>query len=244
MRRTLLLPLLVLSGCGSASDAELPAPADPAPSPPLTAEPAGRVVAGAPDIAGREHAARVAGQVIRSDRARGVLVVDDRAVRVPGLLAPDGVVAAGKGRVAVVDARRRRLALVDVRTLRVAGTAPAGVGPTHVVWDGRRRLYVADTAGDGFLVLERRGDGLKAVRYVHLPGSPYAMAIDSTTAYRVWVGLTARNELVGLPAHGRPRVVERLPSVRGPRAISADPATGRVTVLGATAAQVVDDPTA
>jgi DNA-binding beta-propeller fold protein YncE len=243
VRFALPLAALALAGCGSTPAAELPPPADPAPSPPLRAAPAGRVLPGAPDLAGAEREARAAGRRVRSDRDRGVLVVDGRPVRVPGLLAPDGVSEAGDGRVAVVDAKQRRLALLDARTLRVLDTAPAGVGPTRVVWDGDRRFYVADTAGDGFLVFERRGDReLEPVRYVHLPGSPWAMAIDPRTSYRVWVALTARNELVGLPAHGRPRVVERLPTVRGPQAVSADPATGRVTVLGATATQVVDDP--
>jgi hypothetical protein len=143
----------------------------------------------------------------------------------------------------VVDARTRRVVLLDARSLEEVADAPAGVGPTDVVAGGRF-VYVADTAGEALLVFELRDGGIAPIRYVWLPAAPGAMAIDRETAYRVWVALPARNEVIGLPAHGRPRPIERFAAVEGARRLEADPATGRVTVFGAVAVQEVEDPTA
>lgn len=240
-----LLPLLViaLAGCGSAAPGDLPAPAEFAASPPPSEPAAGRPVpaADARDAVSAGDAATVRGRTVRSDREAGVLRVGGRAVRVPGLLAPDGLAATATGDLLVVDARRRRLVLLDGRTLSVLDAAPAGVGPTRVV-SGGRFAYVADTAGESLLVFALREGAVDPIRYVHLPGSPGPLAIDRARAYRVWVALPGRNEVVGLPAHGRPHLVDRLPTVPGVRALGADEATGRVTVLGSGGAVAFDPP--
>jgi DNA-binding beta-propeller fold protein YncE len=68
---------------------------------------------------------------------------------------------------------------------------------------------------------------------VYLPGGPYGIAFDRPRG-RLWVTLPGRNELVGLPAHGRPHVVARHATVRQPDSVAVDAATGQVVVTGRT----------
>ena len=75
---------------------------------------------------------------------------------------------------------------------------------------------------------------LKLVRRVWLPGSPYGIALDPVR-HRLWVTLTARNEVVELPAHGRPHPLRRFPTARQPDSVAVDPGTARVFVTGRTA---------
>jgi hypothetical protein len=72
------------------------------------------------------------------------------------------------------------------------------------------------------LTLTRRGA---------LPGAPYGLTVDPVR-HRLWVTLTARNELVSLPADGRPRPVLRLPTVRQPDTVAVDSLLGTVAVGG------------
>ena len=234
MRRALPLLLLALVGCGSAAPDELPPAYIAPPSPPPAAPPAGTPLpSGAADVVDPRRAGRAA---IRAGRLR----VGGRAVR--GLLDPVAVAEAPTGDLLVVDGRTRELVRLHGRTLEVLGRADAGIGPTSVIAGGEF-AYVADTGGDAVLVFDLRGRAVDPLRYVHLPGAPSALAIDRRTAFRVWVALAARNEVVGLPAHGRPRPVERFPTVRGPHRLGADPETGSVTVLGrGGAARVVAGP--
>lgn len=137
-------------------------------------------------------------------------------------------VASGRA-LAVLSARERVLELVDPRTRATIARAAAGVGPTHVVAVSDR-LYVTDTRGGALLVFATRPE-LALVRRVYLPGGPYAIAHDPVR-HRLWVTLTARNEVVSLPANGRPRPLVRLPTVRGPRRVAVDPARGALAVSG------------
>ena len=131
---------------------------------------------------------------------------------------------------AAVDARGRELVVRDAATGARLDHAPAGVGPTHVVSDGGRRLFVVDTEGDGLLLFELR-PRLELIRRVALPGSPYGIAIDRRR-HRLWVTLTAMNRLVEVTANGRPRPLRTLPSIRQPNAVGVDERTGRVVVIG------------
>jgi DNA-binding beta-propeller fold protein YncE len=131
--------------------------------------------------------------------------------------------------VAVVAARERVLELYDPRTHRRIARAPAGVGPTHVVAAGDR-VYVADTRGGALLVFATRPK-LSLVRRVFLPGGPYGIAVDPVR-HRLWVTLTARNEVVSLAATGRPHPLVRLPTVRQPDSVAIDPALGTLAVTG------------
>jgi hypothetical protein len=48
----------------------------------------------------------------------------------------------------------------------------------------------------------------------------------------MWVTLPALNQLVELPADGRPHVLRRFPTVRQPDTVAVDGRTGRVFVTG------------
>jgi DNA-binding beta-propeller fold protein YncE len=144
---------------------------------------------------------------------------------------PGGVVGIGSD-VAVVSVRERRLELYDAHTLRRIGSAPAGVGPTHVACvSPTGPCYVLDTRGGAILVYSLSGHHLEPTRRLYLPGGPYGVAID-TTRHRLWVTLPALNELVELPAHGRPHVLRRFQTVRQPDSVAVDERTGRVFVTG------------
>ncbi len=128
-----------------------------------------------------------------------------------------------------VDGRARTLELYDRRTGKRTARVAAGVGPTHVVGVGDR-LYVTDTRGGALLVFATRPK-LALVRRVFLPGGPYAITVDPVR-HRLWVTLSARNEVVSLPANGRPRPLVRLPTVRQPDRVAVDPLRGTVAVSG------------
>ena len=66
---------------------------------------------------------------------------------------------------------------------------------------------------------------------LYLPGGPYGVALDPLRR-RLWVTLPALNQLVELPAHGRPHVLRRFATVRQPDSVAVDEHTGRVFVTG------------
>ena len=182
------------------------------------------------------HDATAAGDLVfvGDERGNTVTVLDGlRRVGVfPVATQPGGLAAVADGRqVAVVSVRERLVELYATGTRRRVGRVAAGVGPTHVVSEARfDRLYVTDTDGEALLVFDTR-PGLELVRRVHLPGAPYGIAIDQER-HRLWVTLTATNEVVELPAHGRPHVLRRFPTARQPDTVAVDETTGRVFVTG------------
>ena len=67
-----------------------------------------------------------------------------------------------------------------------------------------------------------------------LPGTPYGIAYDPVRD-RLWVTLTARNEVVGVAlGAAKPSVVATFPTVRQPNTVAVDPVTGRVFVASRT----------
>lgn len=151
-----------------------------------------------------------------------------RILRTP--LQPGGV-AAGDGVVVVVGVRGRRLEAFDTTALVSLGTVNAGVGPTHVVSDGRR-FYVADTQGNELLVFEVQGGRVRQVARAEAAGTPYGIAVD-TGRHRLWVTLTASNRLVEYDIGEKaPRAVRTWPTVRQPNSVAVEPRTGRVYVTG------------
>lgn len=157
-----------------------------------------------------------------------VLEGQRRVAELPVALQPGSVVAADRGRaVGVVSVRARVLELFDARTLARIASAPAGVGPTHAVADADR-IYVVDTQGDAVLVFRLR-PRLQLTRRITLPGTPYGIAIDPGRE-RLWVTLTATNQVAELHTGGRARVRRMRPTVRQPNTVAADPATGRVFI--------------
>lgn len=107
------------------------------------------------------------------------------------------------------------------RTVRLPGGEPlgAGVGPTRIV-ETEAFVYVTDTAQEALLVYEK-GPALNYRRRAHLPGAPYALAVDEARD-RLWVTLTATNELVGFTLDGGVQEVERYPTVRQPGQVRVD----------------------
>jgi DNA-binding beta-propeller fold protein YncE len=263
---------LLFVGCGSASVADLPPPAEPARSPALERPPAGRVLTladrpegvavdprsgvlavGVSDPAalvlldGRtlrarhrvalpgapRHVAAAGGRFLvraeSADRYVEVTPAGRRRTAVVGVAGEPGGVSAAGGLVAVVSVRERVLELFDPHAPRRVARAPAGVGPTHVAAAGPW-IYVVDTDGGALLVF-RIAPELELVRRYPLPGSPYGIALDPVRR-RLWVTLTARNELVELPAHGRPHALRRFATVRQPNGVAIDASTGRAFVTG------------
>jgi len=162
-------------------------------------------------------------------RAPAGTIVRARPQRAPGAL----VATLHGGRVlAVLLVRERRLEYRSASTSRRLASAPVGVGPTHVACLDAGPCYVADTQGQALLVV--REHPLRVARRLDLPGGPYGLALDKARR-RLWVTLPARNEVVELPAHQRPHVLARYPTVRGPDAVAVDPRTSLVTITASAA---------
>jgi DNA-binding beta-propeller fold protein YncE len=141
------------------------------------------------------------------------------------------------GRLVVVLAERARvLSLYDAATGRRLATAPAGIGPTHLATLGDD-AFVADTRGGALLVFSLR-PRLVLMRRANLRGGPYGLAVDPVRR-RLWVTLTARNELVEVTADPRPRVLRRLPTLRQPNDVTVDPRSGVVAVSGSDGVQLL-----
>jgi DNA-binding beta-propeller fold protein YncE len=179
---------------------------------------------------GPHDADRTGGRAFVADEFGSTLTIAERGrivQQVPAPLQPGGLAAIPDGPIALVAVRERVLALYDHDGQELA-REPAGVGPTHVEAGAGGRVYVADTAGDAILLFRTRPE-LELVRRVALPGAPYGMTIDRERG-RLWVTLTARNEVVWLPANGAPRVVGRYPTVRQPNSVAVHEPSGRVFV--------------
>ncbi len=159
----------------------------------------------------------------------GVIVADEPAPRHASAVAT----SANGTEVVVLGTRARRLEAFSYSG-RSLGSTPVGVGPTHVVANGRDLFYVADTEGNAIDVVQL-GAGPKQVATVATrPGAPYALALDQTRGV-LYVTLTASNELESFRLTGTTVVPDRVwPTVRQPDAVAVDPATGRVFVASRT----------
>jgi DNA-binding beta-propeller fold protein YncE len=195
--------------------------------------PAGTVVTRTVVGRGAHDAAAWAGRVFVSDEgAAAVSVVQDGRVvaTLTGSQQPGGV-AAGDGRVGVVDVRGGLLYVYDPATLGLVGRVPAGAGPTHVVADGHGGLVVADTRGGALLRYRLRPD-VRLVERLALSGRPYGLAADPGRR-AIWVTLTDANRLIGLRlTRDGLRPFANLPTVRQPNSVALDVASGRVDVAG------------
>lgn len=185
-------------------------------------------------VGAQPHDATAAGGRVFVGDERGdtltVLEHGRRVARVAVARQPGGLAAAEDGRrLAVVSVRDRVVELFDARTLERRGRADAGVGPTHVVSDGKQTLYVTDTAGDALLVFRTEPE-LRLVRRLAMPTSPYGLALDRRRR-RLYVTLTGTNRLVKLSTSG-PRTVANLPTVQQPDTVAVDERTGRAFVTG------------
>jgi DNA-binding beta-propeller fold protein YncE len=199
----------------------------------LSVTPAGRVLRDTRVGAHPHDVAASGGRVFAGDERGDAVTVlrGERVVRTLRVAAqPGGVLVTPDGRsLAVVSVRERVLELYDLRTLRRTARIAVGVGPTHLAGMGGH-LYVTDTRGGALLVVAL-GRRPALVRRVFLPGGPYGIAVDAARK-RLWVTLSGRNELVELPAHGRPHVLRRFPTVRQPDSVAVVASSGRVLVTG------------
>ncbi|HEV2820139.1 MAG TPA: hypothetical protein VGW11_06510 [Solirubrobacteraceae bacterium] len=157
------------------------------------------------------------------------VIADGSLVRqVPVDVQPGGVVAL-EDAVGIVSVRAYTLELFSLEDrLRAQGSQNAGLGPTHAVRDAKGRIFIADTRGNAVVVFETQ-PRLKFVGRLELPGSPYGIAIDRERG-RVWVTLTARNEVVELNAANQPQVLRRFPTVRQPNTLAVTPGGSRLFI--------------
>ncbi len=143
---------------------------------------------------------------------------------------PAGLAAVGN-LVGLVDVRENTLTVYDAQRLQRVAEVPAGAGPTHVVADKRGHLAVIDTRG-GAVLLYELSPTLRQIGRVELPGTPYGVAYDAVRD-RLWVTLTALNEVIGLNLNASaPVLATPLPTVRQPNTVAVDSATGRLFVTG------------
>ncbi|HEY6424231.1 MAG TPA: YncE family protein [Pseudonocardiaceae bacterium] len=153
---------------------------------------------------------------------------------------PAGLAAVGD-LVGLLDVRENTLTVYDAQQLQRVAELPAGAGPTHVVADKRGHLAVIDTRGGAVLLYELSPQPRQIGR-IELPGTPYGAAYDPVRD-RLWVTLTARNELVGLDLSAAPpAVATRLSTVQQPNTVAVDSSTGRLFVTGTTdgVLQIID----
>ena len=154
--------------------------------------------------------------LVAAAAAAGCGSLEDDELPPPAGPAASARVPAADGTLLVqVDGRRRTLDVFDAGTGRRVGSASAGVGPTQVACqrDGEW-CWVTDTRGDALLVFDLDGGDPELRRRLYLPGRPDAITVDRER-YRLVVRLAARDEVVELPAHGRPHVVARRPARTG-----------------------------
>ncbi|MGH3773281.1 MAG: YncE family protein, partial [Pseudonocardiaceae bacterium] len=143
---------------------------------------------------------------------------------------PAGLAAVGD-LVGLVDVRENTLTIYDAQRLRKVAELPAGAGPTHVIADKRGHLAVIDTRG-GAVLLYELAPVIRQIGKVALPGTPYGVAYDPVRD-RLWVTLTALNEVIGLNLDARePVLATPLPTVRQPNTVAVDSGTGRLFVTG------------
>jgi DNA-binding beta-propeller fold protein YncE len=169
---------------------------------------------------------------VANELGRSVVAVrGDRIVHTfTDVTQPAGLAAVGD-LVGVVDVRENTLTVYDAERLQRVAKLPAGAGPTHVVADKRGHLAVIDTRG-GAVLLYALQPTIRQIGKVPLPGTPYGVAYDPVRD-RLWVTLTALNEVIGLNLDaGSPVLATPLPTVRQPNTVAVDSSTGRLFVTG------------
>jgi DNA-binding beta-propeller fold protein YncE len=198
--------------------------------------PEGRITTTVP-VGRNPHDAAAAGDAIfvTDEFADTVSVVraGRRDAVLPAPTQPGGIAAAADGSVVVTVGVRGRQVQAYAPDGRSLGTAPAGIGPTHVRAGTGGLFYVADTQGDAVLVFEAGADGIRQVGTVTTAGgAPYGLAVD-TARGRLYVTLTAANQLQSFRIAGRQLIAERVyPTVRQPNDVAVDLAGGRIVVAG------------
>jgi DNA-binding beta-propeller fold protein YncE len=202
--------------------------------------PSGRVIADT-RVGRQPHDAAAVGQTVfvGNELSNTVSLVrgGKQVAVVPAPLQPGGVASNGRY-VVVVGVRGRKIEAYDPDG-RSLGTAPVGVGPTHVRASPAGLFYVADTEGGAVIVFRVTGGGPRQVGEVHTEaGTPYGIAIDGRRGL-VYVTLTATNRLESFRIRGNGLVpAQTWPTVRQPNDVAVDAATGMVFVAGRDGSQL------
>jgi DNA-binding beta-propeller fold protein YncE len=194
-----------------------------------------------------DAAAAAGGRVIVGDE-----LADTLHVLAPGVPAqvvgapqqPGGVASTEDGSVVVVVGVRGRRIQAYAPDGRVLGSAPCGVGPTHVRPGLGDYFYVADTQGGAVLVFRAGAGGVRQVGRVSTGGGgPYGLVVDRSRG-RLYVTLTATNRLRSFRIDGDGLDADRSwDTVRQPNDVIVDEGSGRVIVAGSTpdgALQLID----
>jgi DNA-binding beta-propeller fold protein YncE len=198
--------------------------------------PSGRVVADT-RVGRQPHDAAAAGPVIFAGNEYSntvSLIRGGRQIAVePAPRQPGGVAAARDGSAVVVVGVRGRRIEAYAPDGRPLGTAPVGVGPTHVRAGPNGLFYVADTEGDAIITFRVTTRGPRQVGSVRTRCcTPYGIAIDGRRGV-VYVTLTATNQLQSFKISRTTLLSSRTwPTVRQPNDVAVDEATGRVFVAG------------
>lgn len=185
-------------------------------------QPHDAAAAGSTIFVGNEYSDTVS--LVRGGRQVAVL---------PAPVQPGGVAASPDGAVVVVVGVRGRRIQAYTADGRPLGTAPCGVGPTHVCAGTAGLFYVADTEGDAVLVYQVTANGIAQVGRAPTAGrAPYGIAFDATRDL-LYVTLTADNALQSFRASGASLVPDRSwPTVRQPNSVGVEQRTGQVLVTG------------
>lgn len=120
--------------------------------------------------------------------------------------------------VAELDPVARELVVRERVGGEVLAREPAGAGPAQLATDGEELIWVTDAQLDALLVFQVES-GLALSRRVALPGAPWALAYDAPRE-RLWITLTARNEVAAVRAGESPGIVGTYDTLRAPRSIA------------------------
>jgi DNA-binding beta-propeller fold protein YncE len=143
---------------------------------------------------------------------------------------PGGIAAFAHRYVGLVAVSERVLQVYDAASGKELGEVDAGVGPTHIAGSGYTG-FVADTEGDAVRKFAVDAHPVQT-EVVPAPGAPYGIAADFARG-RLWVTLTARNQLVEYAVgEGPTRKLATYPTVRQPNSVAVDPRSGVVYVAG------------
>jgi len=152
---------------------------------------------------------------------------------IPAPAQPGGLASSADGSVVVVVGVRGRRIEAYAPDGRSLGAAACGVGPTHVRSGPGGLFYVADTQGGAVLVFRAGAEGIRQVGQVSTGGgAPYGLAVDVARS-RLYVTLTATNQLRSFRISGTELTPDRMWStVRQPNDVVFDSGTGRLVVAG------------
>jgi DNA-binding beta-propeller fold protein YncE len=194
--RLAALLLCALAGCGGA---KLPPAAAPAPSPPLTAAPDGRVVDGGVAAPDRTRAPVDGGTAVVRPRERVVELRDadgEIVDRADAGVGPTQLVSDGGGYLWVTDTAGGALLVFHVRPrLELIRRYPLPGSPYGIAIDRRRhRIFVAQTARNQLTELVAGGRPSLVRRYA-TPRGPRGVTVDEATG-RVTVGADGARQLL------------------------------------------------